>query len=245
MILFDLFKKEKIKTSTPPKIFEIDGVEYKYVKNPKSKSIKITVNDPFRVKITYPKNCPYKKAKEFVDLKKDWINDTINNYKSCKINENFTTKSGNLIITTGLIKSPKITTSKGMVSFTYPIGADFYSKEIQDFLKKAIKKALYNEAKNYLPKRLNELSKKYNFKYKNISLKSEKTRWGSCSSLNNINLNINLMLLEDDLIDYVLIHELCHTVEKNHKESFWRLVEKCMPDYKEAKNKLRYKKIIV
>lgn len=100
-------------------------------------------------------------------------------------------------------------------------------------------KNLRKSAKEYLPKRLDELAKMHGFKYRRVFIKNMRTRWGSCSFFNNINLNLNLMKLEDGLIDYVLLHELCHTVEKNHSNSFWNLLEKHLPEAKSLRKHLK------
>lgn len=71
--------------------------------------------------------------------------------------------------------------------------------------------------------------------YGRISIKHQKTRWGSCSSKGNLNFNCLLMLCPPDVRDYVVIHELCHRKELNHSKSFWALVGKIMPDYKEKR----------
>jgi len=90
------------------------------------------------------------------------------------------------------------------------------------------------EAKINLPKRLKELADKHGFRYENVSIKNASTRWGSCSSVNNINLNLHLMRVPEHLIDYVLLHELAHTVVKNHGEKFWLLLEQVYPNARKA-----------
>jgi predicted metal-dependent hydrolase len=89
-----------------------------------------------------------------------------------------------------------------------------------------------NEAKEYLPDRVAYLAFKNKLKYRNLYLKNMKSQWGSCSYENNINLSLHLMRLPVELIDYVILHELAHTVEKNHSPRFWNLVEKFMPKAK-------------
>jgi predicted metal-dependent hydrolase len=70
------------------------------------------------------------------------------------------------------------------------------------------------------------------FKYKNIKITSAQKRWGSCSAQNNLNFPQKLALAPDKIIDYVVIHELCHIKEKNHSRNFWKEVYKLMPNYK-------------
>jgi predicted metal-dependent hydrolase len=76
-------------------------------------------------------------------------------------------------------------------------------------------------ARAILVKRLDELSELYDFRFNKVSIRSQKTKWGSCSSKNNISLNMNLARLPDELRDYVILHELVHTRIKNHSKKFW------------------------
>lgn len=98
-------------------------------------------------------------------------------------------------------------------------------------------------AHTILPKRLEELALKYGFKYGKVFIKNQKTVWGSCSFKNNINLNLNLVALGDEYIDYVLLHELTHTVHKNHQKAFYELLVKNMPNALEIQKKLKKIKI--
>lgn len=76
-------------------------------------------------------------------------------------------------------------------------------------------------ARKKLTERLRELAGIHGFRYNRVSIRNQKTRWGSCSARNNINLNQKLVLLPDELIDFVLLHELVHTRIKNHGKEFW------------------------
>lgn len=80
---------------------------------------------------------------------------------------------------------------------------------------------LKRKAHAYLPIRIRQLALKHGLNFNKLALRNSKTRWGSCSFDNNINLNIHLMKLPDELIDYVILHELTHTVHKNHSKDFW------------------------
>lgn len=115
------------------------------------------------------------------------------------------------------------------------------TKRIKKEIKKseALPKLDEQKARYFLKNRLKELGKKYNYDYNKISFRKQKTRWGSCSSKNNISLNMKLMHLPEFLIDYVLIHELVHTSVKNHGKSFWEELNQIMPNAKQVDQKLR------
>jgi len=81
-------------------------------------------------------------------------------------------------------------------------------------------------------------NKYYKFKYNRIAIKNTKRQWGSCSSKSNLNFNYKLLFLPDDLIDYVVVHELCHLKELNHGGKFWALVAKTLPDYQNKRKRL-------
>ena len=101
------------------------------------------------------------------------------------------------------------------------------------------------EARKKLVNRLNELSKQHGFNYNKVFLRNQKTRWGSCSAKNNINLNMKLMRLPDEMIDYVLLHELLHTRIKNHTNGFWTELNKLVEDAKGMSKKLNEYKVFL
>lgn len=79
----------------------------------------------------------------------------------------------------------------------------------------------------------------YNFPIKNLSIKNQKTRWGSCSRKGNININYKIALLPDHLAEYLIVHELCHLGQFDHSHKFWDLVGKTIPDYRQKRKELR------
>ena len=75
--------------------------------------------------------------------------------------------------------------------------------------------------------------------YGRITIRNQKTRWGSCSAKGNLNFNCLLMLVPDEVVNYVVVHELCHLVEMNHSKAFWKQVERILPEYKKHRDWLK------
>lgn len=94
-------------------------------------------------------------------------------------------------------------------------------------------------ARSYVHERVRYWNSFYNFEIKRISIKNQKTCWGSCSELGNLNFNYKLIFIPEELSDYIIVHELCHLAELNHSPRFWELVAKAQPNYKDARRKLR------
>jgi len=95
-----------------------------------------------------------------------------------------------------------------------------------------------SQARKYLESRLQELAGRYGFSYNRFFLRSQTTRWGTCSSRNNIGLNIKLVYVSEELVDYVILHELVHTRHKNHGPDFWNALEKFVESPKKLQQRL-------
>lgn len=116
--------------------------------------------------------------------------------------------------------------NKGVLTIQYPMDADLQNPDVQSTCWKGINYFMKKEAKRVLPFRLQELADQHQFTFTDLKIQSSKTRWGSCSQRGNINLSFFIMLLPQHLVDYVILHELCHTREMNHGERFWGWMDK-------------------
>ena len=134
----------------------------------------------------------------------------------------------------------KIERRKLQIIVGLPPDMNVESTTVQQALKPSIIRALRLEAKGYLPKRLSYLADKYHFSYERVRFSHAGSRWGSCSSTGTISLNIALMKLPFELIDYVIIHELSHTIHLNHSAAFWKTVERFDPSYRTHRLALKH-----
>ncbi len=99
------------------------------------------------------------------------------------------------------------------------------------------------KARQLVLERLDKFLPFYQVKPKKISIRNQRTRWGSCSRQGNLSFNYRLLFLDSKMIDYIIVHEICHLQEFNHSSSFWKLVAKTIPDYSILRRELKLIKI--
>lgn len=99
------------------------------------------------------------------------------------------------------------------------------------------------EALTLAKDRIEHFNKMYHFVFKKITIKNQKTRWGSCSRKGHLNFNYKIAFLPKHVADYIIVHELCHLGELNHSKKFWSLVAKTIPDYREIRAELKQHRI--
>jgi len=102
-----------------------------------------------------------------------------------------------------------------------------------------LKRWLRQHAEFHLAPWLRQLSQQHQLPYSGVSFRLQRSRWGSCNSQKRISLNAALLFLPRHLVEYVLVHELCHTVHMDHSQRFWRLLGNCLPDYQCRRTQLR------
>jgi hypothetical protein len=182
------------------------------------------------IRVSHPWFVSKKEVERFIINNAEWIeihkNKISKQKKSFSLNQEIKSFSHTIKILPTEKGKVRAGIKNEIVVIAIPETDDINSIEIQDYIRKIIIRICRNEAKLYLPQRVKELAIKHNFNYNQVFVKYLKSKWGSCSSAGNINLNLMLMLQPTHLIDYIILHELSHTIEPNHGKKFWDLLDK-------------------
>ena len=148
-------------------------------------------------------------------------------------------KSHTLIIREANVRQPTAIRHGQQIIVSLPTGSTAPDSAAIRVIRDTVIEALRIEAKSYLTKRLAYLAEQGGFSYSKVRFSHASGRWGSCSSNGTVSLNIALMKLPFELIDYVLVHELSHTIHMNHSREFWSVVETADPKYKQHRRDLK------
>ncbi len=239
---------------------EIAGREVEYVlkKSFRSRSLRLRLDFSRRLYISAPRLMSTRRIMEFLDSKEAWIERNLQkiddrNREKAAHKKQFTDGEGFSILGVKYAldirftkkKIPKVylecaEDGKGVLALELNEETQFLG--IPKVAASAIEKFYKSYAKDHFEKRLEEINEAhYNFRYKNVRVKSQTTRYGSCSSKGNLNFNWKVIMAPPEIVDYLLIHELCHLQEMNHSKQFWDLVGEACPDYKRHRKWLKDK----
>ena len=235
------------------RLIYIDGVgEILFKHSSRARHLGISVRPFLGARVSIPIGMSYSSAVRLVTEKKEWIIQHLNKMKEFEKqqtifdeNSGYCTKHHKLELRKSDRKNISVRLSKGKINVTYPAELNTNSKEIQSAIRTGIERALKIEAKQYLPDKVKVLAAKFGLEYNKLTLKNIKSRWGSCSRKNNINLSIHLMRLPEHLIDYVILHELVHTVHHNHSARFWSKLDEIKNGAKNLDKELKKYRIAI
>lgn len=205
-----------------------------------ARGIKLKIDAQGQLIISMPRAVPQFFAKRLVNQSRQFIREhqaRLNQTRATLNHGDLIGKTHRLHISEGQSQGSRLQDTTLYITLAPDTPAD--SNEAQNFIKQAALKALRAQAKAYLSRRLRALATTHDFHYTKLRFNTAGTRWGSCSSQRTINLNIWLMQLPFELIDYVLVHELCHTRHMNHSSEFWAEVEAILPNYRDLRRQLK------
>lgn len=218
-------------------------IEYELRKSSKAKNVSVTINNQ-RVRVTVPTGFTFEYAKNFLENHKEWV------LKHLQKQQN---------LTSGCLPKRYMSGDKFLYrGRSYPLvieatsSSDFYAlfkgsriiayvpsglppEEQCLLVNKLIDKWYIGQAEKILPEQVDYYSRLLAIPYNKLKIKDQKTRWGSCSNKGNINLNWRIIMAPNQVVAYVIIHELAHLRHMNHSKEFWKMVEKYLSDYKKWK----------
>ncbi|MFV0625753.1 MAG: M48 family metallopeptidase [Alphaproteobacteria bacterium] len=217
--------REKIKLST--------GLDVKVTVSSRSKKLNLKIDNKEKTpSLSIPKFCSEKKAVDFVIKNQNWIFDKIENLVTTKRFED-----GDVISIFGqeltISHAPQTRSGVHIIENKLVVSGEesFIHRRTQDFIKKMAKIKFYDLSKIK--------AEQINCKLNNVIIKDTKTRWGSCSSKNNINYNWRIALAPYYVFEYLVCHEVAHLRHQDHSKDFWNTVKELSPSYLEGKNWLK------
>jgi len=212
-----------------------------FVRRKRQKYIRIRVR-PDKITVSAPRNCTQKEMKRFLHEKTDWIDATLSKMadKREALDQKKSMHNGEMLLR-GRWKPLKNMGQHELASrwkFSENDDSVFYKTPdgSSDLPPDEVLLGYYRYlAKNEIPYRLYQFSEELPFQFKKVFIRSQKTKWGTCSSKGNLSFNWRLIKCPYWIWDYLFIHELCHTVHMNHSKEYWKLVGSYYPDFKKAK----------
>ncbi|HEX3028809.1 MAG TPA: SprT family zinc-dependent metalloprotease [Clostridia bacterium] len=210
--------------------------EYKVVRR-KRKTVVISISHKDGVVITAPNWVTLKEIRELIDRKSRWIMEKLNLLeKEAANNRPKVFETGEVLTYLGENYLIRIAPKKGKVQLNGSLIEICFIKGVdpvqdKDKIRDKIEVWYKERAKEVFKERIEKFSAELGVKPQKLFVKEQKTRWGSCSSKGNINLNWRLIMAPLGIIDYVIVHELAHLRHMNHSKEFWATVESVLPDY--------------
>lgn len=205
----------------------------------KRRSIALIINKNGEFVVRAPLNAKESEIWAFINEKKNWILRKKQETRSALNRNQINLENGEIVHIFGVNYTVKLIDCK-----IAKLKDEYVVLPIKN-TKFALVSLLKRELKRYLNNRVNEIATAFNFSYKSISITSATSSWGSCGAKNSLNFTYKLALCPKPVIDYIIIHELCHTKVKNHGSKFWAEVERVYPEYKHCEKWLKANRVII
>jgi predicted metal-dependent hydrolase len=230
----------------PSKEFTLNnGTAITVYKHKASRSLRLSIAASGKVRVSIPAWVAYAAGRNFAQSREAWIQQQRQPGMTL-VEGQAVGKSHHL----QFVPAASVQTASGRVAgtsvvVTYPAGQSPASASVQRAAESAGIRALRRQAEQLLPQRLAQLAAVHGFEYRSVTIKRLKSRWGSCDQHGNITLNLFLMQLPWELIDYVLLHELTHTRILRHGPDFWQAMAEVSPGSKLLRKQLRQHQPII
>lgn len=222
--------KSPARKQTTKSIIEYPEIgEVTVARNPRARRISVSVRPPGVVRLTLPAAVSMQDGLRFLGSKREWIAAARERIRlkttPIVIATPYSTRMHTLELRAADISVLRVRIADGRITVSHPHSLSCSDESVQAAIKKGIEEAWRIEAKELLPGRVAAIARRLGLRYNSVSVRNTVSKWGSCSARNDLSLSIHLMRLPDVLIDYIIIHELCHTVHKNHGPQFHALLD--------------------
>jgi predicted metal-dependent hydrolase len=177
----------------------------RYVKNPRARNLSVRINQRGEIRVTVPRYASFSRAEAFVRSREGWIRKQQQRMRQRQASFS-RMEEGSMLD----LKGKRI---------------PLHRKNGKEDLEDALWRILLEEARAYLPGRVEALAHEHGLFYSGLKVRRMRSRWGSCTANNSINLNTWLMIIPEHLSDYVILHELAHTRHKDHSSRFWNTLD--------------------
>jgi len=220
---------------------------YHLVSSSRAKYVRVKLSNKGELSVVLPQGVSTKHAHEFLHSRKHWVSKHLQNLpveKPATRPDKLDLKLLNEVWQIDYLIDHKLKHEDGirLIETDHDLltvsGNNDCLSDIE-LIERVILQWCKQKAKPQFNLMLQNLAEAFGFHYNRLSIRAQKTRWGSCSCSKNINLNCKLLFMPEEIVRYVMIHELCHTVEMNHSKNFWALVEECDDLYKYHRKKLK------
>jgi len=223
-------------------------IPFLFRRSRKARNLRMQIDNQGKLTLIAPWYASDKSVKIFIDRHHGWIEKQwLKIEKLKKLRPEFRYRTGDTFYYFGepviLNVSPsdkkrpsiKIRANKMLIMLYRGISR----KEGVDSIKKVIEEFYKKKAEEVIRDRLDYFNQHYGFSFDRVTMRDQKSRWGSCSKLGNLNFNWRLIMAPIEIIDYVVVHELCHTKEMNHSSRYWTLVAQTLPEHKKTRKWLK------
>jgi hypothetical protein len=222
---------------SPELLQEAPGPEIEFVRIRRARRYILRVRPDGTVRVTVPRGGSRREAEAFVQKHREWVEKE--RRRSHEVHAPREWRHGSEILMRGVPVRISVSgeSDEGVVSIAY--GDRTLRSRTTGSVRDAIEQDLRRLARSELPPRLRELAALHNLQPGEITIRNQRSRWGSCSPDGNVALNFRLLQMPPHIRDYVMIHELMHLRQQNHSRRFWRLVAAAYPGFREAERWLK------
>jgi len=216
---------------------------YEIRRSQRATRVRIVVK-PGSVEVVAPPKVPERRIVQFIQAKQQWIVSALGKMQARSHLSNgiasivyghgadvsYQGKTYKLATKPSKLKNPKVEFADGFIAH---VPESLQAENHSDVIKGALERWMKKQAKVHVEQLVNRHAPRHRLFPQSIKIKTQKSRWGSCGIRNDININWLLVMAPEEVLEYVVVHELCHIQQRNHSRHFWALVEEHLPDYQQ------------